>query len=197
MKAKILLSIFAFCILGSNVSAKPALYPIPLNWDTKPNAQARANYLKMPTLRKDLTEVYHQWLQERCLAYDDYEKCANKRPQPPISAIFDHLSIATPDLNNDGHRDLIIVLWPSTGLSGNGRCGIAEYMFYENVGNDMRNIGQTQFVHADQLYVGAPKAHNKYRDLFSKDISGFCTGEKVPKFRTFSYKYQKSGYFDK
>jgi hypothetical protein len=83
-----------------------------------------------------------------------------------------------------------------TGLSGNGNCGIMEVRFYENIGNDYRNIGIQEFLHSNFFFLGKPKGKGQFRDIITKDHDGFCSGEKQPKFINYKYDSKKRAYFN-
>ncbi len=182
------------CLFVNSANAK-GKYPMELIWDSQLSQNERAELLAKPTLKDELKDAYDGWVENNCYALKEYKSCLENPPKPPMADVFDVLAIAKPDLNNDGKRDLIIYLGSETGLSGNGNCGIMEVWFYENVGSDYRNIGKQEFLHSDQFYLGAPKAKGKFRDIITKDMSGFCSGEKHPKFIGNAYDYKKRAYF--
>ena len=182
------------CLFVNAANAK-GKYPMELIWDSGTSQNMRNELVSKPTIRADIQEAYDGWVENNCYGQKDYEACLKNPPKPPLADVFDVLAVATPDLNNDGKRDLIIYISGETGMSGNGRCGIMEVWFYENIGSDYRSLGKSEFLHSNQFYLGAPKSKGKFRDIITKDVDGFCSGEKKPKFIGNPYDYKKGVYF--
>lgn len=190
------IAIIISSIFTNSAIAKPAKYPMPLIWDVQIKPQLREKLLQSPKLKADLQVAYDGYIENQCYGLDDYKTCLANPPKPPFAEVFDALTIATPDLNNDGKRDLIIILGSATGLSGNGHCGIDQYWFYENIGNDYRNIGKSEFLRVHQFYLGPPMPKGKFRDIITKEVDDFCDGDKPPQFESQKYDYKKRAYFD-
>jgi len=188
--------IAAQLFIQNSAFAKPAKYPMALIWDNLAPKEDRIKLIANPIIKKDLQVAYYGYVESNCYGTDDYKKCLENPPKPPFEEVFDAISIATPDLNNDGRRDLILSMGPQTGLSGNGRCGIDEYWFYENIGNDYRNIGKTQFLRSEKFFLGAPKKMGEFRDIITKEFDGFCSGTEKPQFNHSKYDIKKRAYFD-
>ncbi len=197
LKFYLIAAMIAAQLLSTNgASAKPLKYPMVLVWENDAPNELRLKLISNPTIKKDLKAAYDGYVESNCYGTNDYKSCLANPPKPPFEEVFDAISIATPDLNNDGKRDLILALGSQTGLSGNGRCGIDEYWFYENIGNDYRNIGKSEFLHSEQLYLGAPMKKGEFRDIITKEFDGFCSGTQKPKFNHSKYDYKKRAYFD-
>ncbi len=174
--------------------AKAQKYPMLLKWDNNLSAAGRAGYLIAPNLNEDLQAIYVNWLDHYCSRSDDFDKCMAAE-HPPLGQIFDDVSVATPDLNNDGKRDLILFLGAGTGMAGMGRCGLAEIWFYEFKNGDYFSIGKTSTMNSMNQYLGPPKAKGQFRDIYEKAVDEFCNAEK-PKFYKTPFNTEKHYYFD-
>ena len=182
--------------LFTGAFAKPVKYPMELIWENSAPKEMRLSLLSYPKIKSDIMLAYDGMVKSNCYGLSDYKSCLANPPKPPLEDVFDAISIATPDLNNDGRRDLILAMGPATGLSGNGRCGIDQYWFYENIGNDYREIGQSDFLHSQQFFLGGPKKKGQFRDIVTKEFDGFCSGTENPQFNYSKYDYKKRAYFD-
>lgn len=194
--AKMILTICAAAFMFTPANAKTSIskYPIKLVWDTKLSAAARASYINSENLNKDIKAIYENWLDHYCARNEDFDKCMAAK-HPPLSQVFDDILVATPDLNNDGKRDLIMLLGAGTGMAGMGRCGLIEMWFYEFKNGDYYSIGKTSTMNSMEQYIGAPKAKGQFRDFYEKAVDEFCNAEK-PKFYKTPFNIEKHYYFD-
>lgn len=189
--AFLITALFAMPAFAKPVTSK---YPMRLIWDTNLYAAARAGYIIAENLNKDLQAIYVNWRDNYCSRTDDFDKCMDAN-ETILSQIFDDIAVATPDLNNDGKRDLILLLGSGTGMAGMGRCGLAEIWFYEFKNGDYYSIGKTSTMNSVVQYLGPPKAKGEFRDFYEKAVDEFCNAEK-PKFYKTTFNKKKHHYFD-
>ena len=184
------------CLLVASNAYAGTKYPMPLVWDYTPSNDMRSSLWAKPTIEKDLTEVYDNWVKRNCYGIDDINACVAANPGYSKNGLFDDIAIATPDLNNDGKRDLILYMGSNTGLMGSGSCAMTDVWFYENTGKDYRNIGKTGFVVRADISLGAPKEKGKFRDIVTKILDNSCNdGKKIP-LQINKYNYKTNSYYD-
>lgn len=184
------------CLLVASNAYAGTKYPMPLIWDYNPTQQIRTTLWEKPTIKNDLTEVYNDWVKRNCYGIDDIAACVAGNPGYSQNGLFDDIAIATPDLNNDGKRDLILYMGSNTGLMGSGSCAMTDVWFYENTGTDYRNIGKGGFVVRADIALGAPKAKGKFRDIVTNINDDGCNnGKKIPP-QIDKYNYKTNSYYD-
>lgn len=189
----VIISNFFIC---ETTFSKPLKYPLEMVWDYNMSHKARNEIISSPLINTELRSVFELMSIDKCDRALDGKKCRQNPPKPTLIDIFDYIDVATPDLNNDGRRDLILKMGPQTGLAGMSRCAISDVWFYENIGGNYRNIGKDEFLVSDQILLGVPKIKGKYRDLVTKSYDEFCLGKRPPRYFNYKYNYKKNAYFD-
>lgn len=172
------IAIIAFLVAIGGCASKPlyaqsSKYPLELEFDFNLSKEARQKFLNYPNLRKDLDDVYQSWREFKCFGDKDLETCL-KESAPDIAGIFDDIYVATPDLNNDKHRDLMLIYGPNTGLAGGSMCGTTGVDFYEFRDGDYYNIGAKGILRYTDFALGPPKSPGKFRDIIEKYSLDYC-----------------------
>lgn len=192
---KFLNFIFLSCMAVIANAHADTKYPMPLIWDHNPSPELRALLWSKPAIKNDLDGIYADWVKLKC-GQSDIDTCVTANPALNKNRFFDDIQVATPDLNNDGIRDLILYMGSDTGLMGSGRCAMTDVWFYENIGEDYRCIGKSGFVVLSEIALGAPKAKGKFRNIIYTVKNNAChNGKKNPVFVN-KYDYTKRAYFE-
>lgn len=175
-------------------------YPMKLIWDNNLNMSDRDSFISDHVLNNDLVIAYEGMTEQSCYDEADYKACLANPPVQRLDTVFNAINVATPDLNNDNRRDLILDLTKETGISKDNirsnKCGIEVYWLYENTPNGYKKIGTLEYSESAEIYVGEPKPKGQFRDIISKDTDEECSGEKTPQFHNYKFDYKKHKYND-
>ena len=171
-------------------------YPMLLIWDDNLSVADRDKYISDPGLNDDLVIAFEGMIEASCADEADVKACLANPPTPNFITVFEGVSVATPDLNNDGKRDLIFDLSDDTGLSIDKRCGKETYWIYENSGSEHKKIGTLELSNSEEIYVGKPKDKGQFRDIITKESDAFCAGEVPAKFHYYKFDNNKEKYSD-
>lgn len=186
--------------LKENTKQDVKKYPMKLIWDDNLNMTDKESFLSDHVLNNDLVIAYEGMMEQSCYDEDDYKACLANPPVQRLDTVFNAVSVATPDLNNDNMRDLIIYLSKETGISKDNvrsnKCGIEVYWVYENTKNGYKKISTLNYSDTAEIYVGAPKQKGQFRDIITKDNDEECSGEKTPIFHYYRFDYNNHKYND-